>query len=174
MVVIAIVTAGVGACATRGKPCEPGELAPEIAVVVTAGQRLNQDSDERSLPTWVRLYQLRGTGTLEQAEFEATWADAKTTLADALLTVEERVIHPGQALTWTIERKPEAKFLAAVALYREPAGAAWRASMRLPEAPRCKPAKPAKPPKVYVTLEGSAVRVGAVDPRPRATQGGPG
>lgn len=162
----------VGACAGRGKPCQPGEVPPELVVVVSASERLNGDANARSLPTWLRLYQLRGTATLEQAELEATWADADAALGDALVGVEERAVHPGEELRWVLERKAEAKFLAVVALYREPAGTAWRAAMRLPGPPRCLDAKTAAATRLYVTLEGSAVRIGAVDPRPRRRQGG--
>jgi len=169
---VLFVIALASACATRGKPCEPGETPAEIVVVVSAAERLNRDASERSLPTWVRLYQLSGTATLEQAELEATWADGEATLGDAVLAVEEHVVHPGQEQAWTLERKPEARYLAAVALYREPAGTAWRGAMRLPGPARCKSTKPVATPRLYVRLEGSAVRVGALDPRPRRKQGG--
>ena len=56
----------------------------------------------------------------------------KDTLGDDLLAVQELTINPGETLRPAIVRNAQAGYIAAVALFRKPGAAGWRAVRKLP------------------------------------------
>lgn len=111
-----------------------GERPPSpVDVEIVAAQRLNPDEHGESLPTVVRLYQLRSAAKLEAADFARLYRDAKETLGDDLLQADELTVSPGETVRRRVERAPSAKVLAAVAVLRRPSGVTWRALAELPK-----------------------------------------
>jgi type VI secretion system protein VasD len=97
-----------------------------------AGARLNLDEQGESLPTLVRIYQLKGTGRLEGAEFDQLYRQPKETFGEDLLQADEVVLSPGQSAHRRMERDKLAKAIAVVPLVRRPAGLSWRTAVELP------------------------------------------
>jgi len=126
-----IVAAAVGsACGLfRSKPAEGGE---PMEIEIAAADRLNPDERGDSLPTAIRIYQLKSAARLEGAEFEQIYGAAQETLGPDLIRVEEFTLLPGEKLRRRFERDRSARVLALVAIVRRPTGNSWRALADLP------------------------------------------
>ncbi len=126
----ALLVAVSTGCALFGKG---GESPPSpFDVTVTAAQRLNPDDGGESLPTLVRLYQLKSAGKLESADFDHMYRVPKETLGDDLLRVDEMLLSPGGTAQQRIERDKAARTLAVVPIVRRPTGKSWRTVVELP------------------------------------------
>ena len=113
-------------CASVG-----GGAPASLDVTIEGAPRLNPDEDGQSLPTVVRVYQLRSTGKLDAAEFDALYRSDKAVLGEDLLQVDELTVSPGERVHRSLPRAAEARAVAAVAVVRRPFGAAWRAAVEL-------------------------------------------
>src|SRR3990172_9243581 len=94
----------VGACAG---PRGCGTPAP-IELVISAERQLNPDEEGHSLPTTLRIYQLKGAEKLEPAEFDQIYRNEKETLGETLLRVDEIALSPGGSLRKLLPRDPAA------------------------------------------------------------------
>lgn len=126
----ALLAALAGGCALFGSGGGPVPLD----VSVTASERLNPDEQGQSLPTVVRILQLKGTARMEGAEFDALYRRGKEVLGEDLLRTDELTLSPGQTVKLRLERDPAARAAVAVGLFRKPSGLSWRAVAELPAA----------------------------------------
>lgn len=104
---------------------EPGPPGP-IRLQVTAGARLNPDEQGNSLPTAVRVYQLKGVGKTSSADLGALLREPKEVLGEDFLGVEEVFVEPNGAAQKTISREKDTRALMVVAVVRRPSGDGWR------------------------------------------------
>jgi type VI secretion system protein VasD len=103
-----------------------GESTPEpIAVAIEASQRLNPDEQGQSLPTLVRIYQLRSAARFDAAEFDELYRREKEALGEDLVQVEEVQVAPGGSVSRTLPRDKATKALGLAAVVRRPAGSSW-------------------------------------------------
>jgi len=110
-----------------------GDTTPApIKVSIRASNRLNPDEQGQSLPTVVKVFQLKNPGKADGADFEGLYRREKETLGEDLIQADELVIGPGQQETKTLARDKAAKALAVVAVVRRPAGTSWRSIVELP------------------------------------------
>jgi len=109
-------------------PCTTPE---PLRVNVRASARLNPGEKGEALATVVRIYQLKGVAKLTGASFDDLLDHDKDTLGDDLLGQQEITINPGDQATPPLQRNPDAGYLLAVALFRQPAGTNWRAVKKL-------------------------------------------
>lgn len=117
------------------KSAPPSEVAAApLEVTITADAKLNPDDREQSLPTAIRIYQLRSARKFEAAEFDQIYRQAKEVLGEDLLQFEEIVVSPGTTVKQRVDRDKAAKALALVAVVRRPSGMTWRAIVDLPAA----------------------------------------
>ncbi len=126
---------GIGAFVVLSSGCAlfgRGGPPPPIEVTIQASDRVNPDEQGQSLPTLIRLYQLKSAAPLEAADYGAVYGSDKETLGANLLQADEVVVAPGGTATKRIVRVPEATALAAVAVVRRPAAGAWRSIVELP------------------------------------------
>ncbi len=130
--VLAGSIAVLGACGLFGGSSRPEPAPAPIEVVVVADARLNPDEMGRSLPTVVRLYQLKSSGKIEGADFDAIYRQPKEALGEDLLQADEITISPGDTTRRRLELDKSARAVAAVAVLRRPAGVSWRAVAELP------------------------------------------
>lgn len=130
----ALVFAAGGCASARAAEARPCTLPIEVALEASA--RLNPDLDGTPLPTVVRLYQLAALERIEQADFDALWDDPKDVLAEDVLASRELTLFPGNTQRLQVELRPDVRFLAAMAVVRQPTGTQWRALMPLPESAR--------------------------------------
>lgn len=112
------------------KPSSPGPMRLQIE----AAARVNPDDGGRSLPTLVRVYQLRSAAKARTVELTELLRDPKQALGEDLLSTEELLLSPGQTLERTLTREPDARAVLVAAVVRRPAGVSWRDVVELPPA----------------------------------------
>jgi type VI secretion system VasD/TssJ family lipoprotein len=124
---------------TAAAPCTTPE---PLRVDIQASARLNPGERGEALATVVRLYQLKGAAKLSVASFDDLLDHDREALADEFLAVQEVTVNPGDKLDPPATRNAEATHVAAVALFRQPAGTTWRAVVKLPppDPQHCHPA----------------------------------
>jgi type VI secretion system protein VasD len=124
---IACVTLAVVGCAAKQpKPVETRAL-------LVASADVNPDPNGRPSPIVVRIYQLRGDTEFNNANFFDIYEKEKETLGASLIAREEKTLFPGQQIEIDLPLSGEARFVGAVAAYRDLATSRWRAQIGRPE-----------------------------------------
>jgi type VI secretion system protein VasD len=123
---------GVAACGGGSGQVKRCRSPRSMGYILTVSDRVNPDDEGRSLPTVVRMYQLRGLQKLENAEFEEIWQNATETLGDDLVKFDEFTVFPADRVANPLEIADGVSYVIAVALVRKPAGTSWRAVYELP------------------------------------------
>jgi type VI secretion system VasD/TssJ family lipoprotein len=116
---------------TPPPPPTPCTTPEPLRVNLRASARLNPGEKGEALATVVRFYQLKGIGKLTGASFDDLLDHDKDTFGDDLLGQLEITINPGDQATPPLTRNPDAGYLLAVALFRQPVGTNWRAMKKL-------------------------------------------
>lgn len=124
-----------------------------LEITFKADPALNPDSGNRPAPVVVRVYTLRATVAFQSADFFALYDKDQAILADDLVSREELQIRPGEVIPLRRELKPEMRFIATVAAFRDLERSGWRAVLRLPDPPAPTPYPPKQPVPVPVTIE---------------------
>lgn len=78
------------------------------------------DSRALSVPTLVRVYQLRDTKAAEQATYDGLLGDDDQLLASALLDKRSVVVKPEEGAQLNVPMDEDAQFVTVVALFRSP------------------------------------------------------
>jgi type VI secretion system protein VasD len=126
---IPMTLASVGCGSSAPPACD---LPEQTGLIIDGSDRLNPDETGRSLPTIVRIYQLKEVSKLEMASFEEVWRNGEEVLGDSVLGMDEVTLYPGRRIVRGFERNPEATSIAAVAIVRRPSGVSWRTIFDLP------------------------------------------
>ena len=117
----------LSACAA--KPAKPMQTHAQLIVSSDA----NPDLSGRASPIVVRLFQLRNDGEFASADFFALYDKEKEILGASLISREEYVLAPGETRALDLPVSAEARFIGALAAYRDIRSAHWRAVTRAPE-----------------------------------------
>jgi type VI secretion system VasD/TssJ family lipoprotein len=115
------------------QPPQPCKGEP-LRLSIEAAPQVNLDEKGHSLPTTLRIYQLKDTAKLDGATFDDMLDHDKDTIGPDLVAVQEVVINPGERIEPPLQRQADADFVGVVALFRTPAGIFWRLSRPLPAA----------------------------------------
>jgi len=129
--VLSGVSAGWG-CGATAPACQRTE---RIAVQLHPQKQLNQDRDGYSRSLVLRLYQLDSAEQFRQIGFDQIWQSQNdgTPQKPVVAGPEELTLVPGKREQREVARKPEAKFFAVVANFREhEPGSGWQAIVPLP------------------------------------------
>jgi type VI secretion system protein VasD len=116
-----------------------------VSVIFKASLALNPDSAGRSLPTVVRILQLKNLIDLDKVEFHDLWDHERTRLAESFLAIHELTLNPGDESILPIDPQAEARYFAAIALFRTPRSDWWRAHVEVPHASERRCLEPPKP-----------------------------
>src|SRR6185295_3988621 len=127
IVVVAVCSFAMTACAP--KPPKPVKAHAQLVVSADA----NPDTAGRASLVVVRLFQLRNDGEFAAADFFALYEKEKETLGASLISREEYVLAPGETCTLEMPISADARFVGALAAYRDIRSAHWRALTRTPE-----------------------------------------
>jgi type VI secretion system protein VasD len=73
-----------------------------------------------SVPTLVRVYQLRDAKALEKASYDSLLGDDESVLAGALLDTRAVVVKPGEGVQLNVPMASDARYVSVVALFRQP------------------------------------------------------
>jgi type VI secretion system VasD/TssJ family lipoprotein len=132
------VTTSTTACSTNQilPVKEPDKCTLQIVgLTILSGQRLNPSEAGCPRPVQLRIYQLKTDAHIQNAAFQDVWKDDKKALGEDLVQVQEITVYPDTRQTMKFERNPEALFIAAVGLFRNPKGKNWFYLWELPPAP---------------------------------------
>ncbi len=110
-----------------------GCSGPSVRVGMSANANLNLDPHSQPLPVVVRIYQLADDRAFLEASFAELWKKDMIMLGDSLLTRTEVVVYPSTQDRIEFERHDQARFVAAAAIFRNPAPDRWRAVYPLPD-----------------------------------------
>ena len=136
-------------CGKSPPPVQPAPPAPAPAAVtiaaapdakvkatltLSAGNDINPDANGRPSPVVVRVYQLRADAAFTAAEFFALYDDEQKALGPELLTRDEFVLAPSDSRTLDVTLAPDARFVGAIAAFRDIRSAQWRVALPAPRA----------------------------------------
>lgn len=127
MAALAMCALAMAACASK-----PPKPVPARAQLV-ASSDVNPDSSGRASPVVVRVYQLKDDGPFVTADFFALYDKEQETLGASLVSRQEYVLSPGDTRALELELNAEARFLGAIAAFRDVRSARWRALTQSPE-----------------------------------------
>jgi type VI secretion system protein VasD len=95
-------------------------------LTITASADTNPDANGRPSPVVVRVYQLKADDAFVNAEFFPLFDDDMKVLGPSLISRDEYVLAPAERRTVEVAVSGEAKFLGAVAAFRDIRNAEWR------------------------------------------------
>jgi type VI secretion system protein VasD len=124
---LCLVLGALAACAA--KPPKP----VDARTVITVAEDVNPDSTGRPSPIVLRIYQLRGDAEFNDADFFSLYDKEKETLGASLILREEYTLQPGEQRELELPLSREARFLGAVAAFRDIRSARWRVITPAPE-----------------------------------------
>jgi type VI secretion system protein VasD len=119
--------AALAACAS-GPP-----KSTKARMTVIAQSDVNPDASGRPSPIVVRVYQLQQDAKFANADFFALFDDEQQALGGDLLARDEVTLAPGERKEVQVEVKGEAKFLGAVAAFRDIRNSQWRTVQAAPK-----------------------------------------
>jgi type VI secretion system VasD/TssJ family lipoprotein len=131
-----VVLAGFGAltgCKPKTPQCRPESVEWGVQLAIQASNTINLDAEGRSLPTVVRLYQMRGELASEDIDFESLWeAEKAQDLGAKFLSVEELTVRAESDDVRMMPLENDATHILAAALFREPVGTTWFGTYEIP------------------------------------------
>ena len=136
LALVLVACLGASLCCSHAQeppaqPPAPCTSAEPLRVAVRASPRINPGETGEALATVVRLYQLKTTTKLSGLSFDDLVDHERDALGDDFINVQEVTVNPGERVTPPMIRNPDAGYLAAAALFREPTGVGWRAFVKL-------------------------------------------
>ena len=94
--------------------------------LLSASEDTNPDSNGRPSPVVLRVFQLRSDAEFQRADFVALSTHEKDVLAASFLGVEEFELRPGEHLETRIPLAKDARYIGAIAEFRDINSARWR------------------------------------------------
>ena len=134
-----VCTAGFGLlvlcmASCGSKPPKPPPPPPPTKAALVVAADVNPDVGGRPSPIVVRLYQLKEEGAFNSASYFALSDKEQETLGPSLVSREEYELKPGETRELVLRIAPEARYLGAVAGYRDLNNSKWKALSPAPEA----------------------------------------
>ena len=122
LVVLALAALLSSSCASHGS-----NDRVETRTLLSASNDTNPDINGRPSPVVLRVFQLRGDSEFGRADFFALSLHEKDLLGASLIGVEEFELRPGEHLETRIPLSRDARYVGAIAEFRDINGAQWRA-----------------------------------------------
>ena len=136
-VVTAVMAVTMSGCAKPAPPAAaapppltivaPAETKVKASMVISASADVNPDDSGRPSPVVVRVYQLKTDGAFTKSEFIDLFENDEKVLGSEMISRDEYVLGPSERRAIDIAVAPEARFVGAVAAYRDIRNAQWRA-----------------------------------------------
>ncbi len=108
-----------------------GASPTRTSLNLSAAAGLNPNQAAQPSPLVVRVYELKSVDTFNQLQFFDLFDQDVAKLGADLLNRRELEIQPGATVTWQREADPAARFVGAIAGYRDLTNITWRASVAL-------------------------------------------
>ncbi|MEM9461968.1 MAG: type VI secretion system lipoprotein TssJ [Myxococcota bacterium] len=135
VVLVALVAMLTGACGKKtGPTCKPESVDWRLQLAMQSAKVINPTDEGKSLPTVVRVFQLRGDLAIDGLEFESLWeAEEVEALGESFLSMEEITMFAEQNEVREIPVEDEATHVVAAGLFRKPASTSWFTSYEIPK-----------------------------------------
>jgi type VI secretion system protein VasD len=108
------------------------EAKVKAPMTLSASADTNPDASGRPSPVVVRVYQLRTDASFNGAEFFALFDDDQKVLGPELITRDEFVLAPSERRTIEVTVAGDARFVGAVAAFRDIRNSQWRVVVPAP------------------------------------------
>lgn len=99
---------------------------PSDKITLKAAGDVNPDIDGRASPVAVKVYELSSRATFDTLDFDQSWNNATVVLSDQLLSSVDYVLLPKQSKEHNVVLRPNTRFIAIVAAYRDIDRAKWK------------------------------------------------
>jgi len=118
---LALAVLVLSACASHGSN---ERVATRTSL--SASWDVNPDINGRPSPVVVRIFQLHGDAEFWNADFFALYKREKESLGASLIAIQEFELRPGEHLDTRILLARDARYVGAIAAYRDLGAAQWR------------------------------------------------
>lgn len=108
-----------------------GKSPTLISAALQATTSINPDARNRPSPVVIRVYELKTPAAFESADFFSLFDKDQATLGADMVAREEFTMRPGDSKNINRELKPDTRFIAVFAGFREVEKSTWRAVMPL-------------------------------------------
>jgi type VI secretion system protein VasD len=99
------------------------------ALMIAASADTNPDASGRPSPVVLRVYQLKGDTAFSGAEFFPLFDDDQKVLGAEFISRDEYVLAPSETRTVEVAVSDDARFVGAVAAFRDIRNSQWRVLM---------------------------------------------
>jgi type VI secretion system protein VasD len=151
---IACAALALTACASR----EPKPV--QTRTWFTASTDSNPDVHGRPSPVVIRIFELKSDAEFNGADFFSLYEREKETLGAAFIQREEYVLQPGEQKDLLLPMSREARYVGAIAAFRDIRGAKWRA---ISTAPRKTTGDMFSKDRMTVAVERGAIKLTVKD-----------
>jgi type VI secretion system protein VasD len=121
LVALALAALPLISCASHG-----ADDRVQTRTLLSASNDTNPDINGRPSPVVLRVFQLRNDGEFGRADFLALSLHEKDALGTSLIGVEEFELRPGERLETRIGLSRDARYIAAIAEFRDLNSGQWR------------------------------------------------
>lgn len=111
----------LGGCVVANAVVEPG-----TRLRIAPTENINPDSNGRSSPLVVRVYELAAKNAFQNADFFNLYDDMEQTLGNDLIAMEEIVITPGKVHKHPMRLNWQTRYIGVMAAFRDIEDAQWR------------------------------------------------
>lgn len=111
--------------------CIAGCSTAPLEIHFEGGHFLNPDENQDSLPVSIRLYQLTDSDRFLHASFYDLWKQPQPALGSSLVNEQSIILSPGETKIFKMDRKKNANYLCAMALFRKPDLKNWSVCQKL-------------------------------------------
>lgn len=160
-----------GGCKKKAPSCKPESVEWGVQLAIQTSRTINLDDEGQSLPTVIRLYQMRGELAAEDVDFRSLWESEKPEdLGENFLTVEELTVRADSNDVRMLPLETDATHIMAAALFREPVGTTWFGTYEIPRrhpevvCDRAPGTKEYPDPCFFVFLDRNSVGAGPTPP----------
>jgi type VI secretion system protein VasD len=111
----------------------PPDARVKATMTIAVSADTNPDASGRPSPVVVRVYQLRGDGAFNGADYFPLYDNEKMVLGEELVSRDEFVMNPGERRSLDVTLAADTRFVGAIAAFRDIRNAQWRAVVAAPK-----------------------------------------
>ncbi|MCH9684195.1 MAG: type VI secretion system lipoprotein TssJ [Deltaproteobacteria bacterium] len=135
LVACSVLSLAPAGCKPTPPSCSPDTVKWRVQLALQASSTINASDRGESLPTVVRVFQLKGDLALDGLDFDGLWqADEASALGESFLSMQEITMFPDRHELREIPVEDGATHMLAAGLFREPVSTSWYTSYALPTA----------------------------------------
>lgn len=134
----------------------------KLDITITTANNVNPTEQKKAAPIEIRIYELKSNQIFDSADYFSLQNKDKETLGGDLIAKETFILRPGETQEIIRESDPETTAIGVLAGYRELDKSVWRATFKLPEAPKAawyRMMLPSNKAELRITAEEFGLRI---------------